>query len=106
MTVSAPHPLLHGPAIIENVFSHGEPQTDHSGIDDSIDDAVKLILLPKKQDQKNQALALSSTIGAEYGAKVAPNLRAVGGGGDDLAVYRIQNYGDEDRDQRTPEEGW
>ena len=52
-------------AIVENVLGTWRTQDHHSGVNNPIDDAVKLILLPETEPEELAALALSSTIGAE-----------------------------------------
>src|SRR5260370_21031298 len=52
----APQSPLHGPAIVENILSHGESQPDHARVYYSINDAVELILLPHKQHDQNERL--------------------------------------------------
>ena len=47
---------LYGATVVKNVFGHGKSQTDHARIHDAVDDSVKLIFLPKEQDEENEGL--------------------------------------------------
>src|SRR5215468_1347872 len=48
--------LLDRASVIQNVFGHCKAESDHAGVNNSIDNSVKLILLPEKEDYKNQGL--------------------------------------------------
>ena len=66
-------------AVILNIFRHRETQSNHGGVDNAINDAVKLVLLREEEDEKDQSLgALLNDRCGDDGPKRVARSGAVG----------------------------
>src|ERR1051326_1956312 len=65
-------------AVVQDVLGHRKAESNHSGIDDTVNDSIELVFFPQKQDQQDKGLrALFDDRSRDDCAKVFPNLRAV-----------------------------
>src|SRR2546427_9438236 len=91
------------PAVIHDVLSHRKAKPYHAGINDAVDDAVKLVLLKKEKGKKDGCLrALFNNWRRDYCAHGLPDLHAVRANRTDDREYCIEYIGDKDRHHCAP----
>src|ERR1041385_399377 len=91
-------------AIVKNVFRHREAERRQRGIDDTVNDAVKLVFLPEEKDKKDQCLAgLFDDWRRDDGGECFTGTGA-GDGADDELEGRVEKERAEGGDKCAPEE--
>src|SRR2546427_12314093 len=80
--------------VILKILRHGEAESHQRGVDDSINNAVKFVLLPEEEDKQDQSLgALFHNWSKDHCACHTPRLLTLGHRGDGQSAHRIEYVG-------------